>query len=410
MFNIDASPEFRKLADRYKDLVSDLGQSASYLALKMLFAYFMGEYDSAVELIRNNAWTMSESHFLATIQSFQADRFMRRMRNSILRKYKGVLDPRRFVIAVDDTDNPKYSKFLKNIQTWKSSKGSYYGQKILVICLVDEQSKFAVPLHYHICAPTYVQKETGELNELDVAFDLIMKTVKQFGNLPVVADSWFDSGDLALKLRKNGVIFIWELKSNRKAKVHPGRSDTWVTLSELPVWGQRSAVVSNTKKWISSSIIVLKSHKFMVKTVAVFNRKNGSVPFGFYASTDMSISPERIWFISRARWKIECMFRDLKQHLGFGRISTSFDSVNDLAVVIPFVILTQFRLNPGAYGLKDGETISSCVKTLKKRREDKTIDILLARAEQDKLELLRRRRSRINQKPVSQAAEGNRAA
>jgi hypothetical protein len=410
MFNINASPELRNLADRYKDLVSDARQGTHYLALKMLFAYFIGEYDSSVDLIRNNAWAMSESHFLAIIQSFDGNRFMRRLRNSVLGHYKGELDPGRFVIAADDTDNPKYSKFLKNIQTWKCSKGSYHGQKVLVICLVDEKSKFALPLYYHICAPKDVQKETGEGNELDVAFDLIMKAVKKFGSIPVVADSWFDSGDLALKLRNNGVIFVWELKSKRKAKVHPGRSEAWVALSDLPVWSQRSAVISNTTKWIASSTIVLKSHKFMVKSVAVFNRKNGETPFAFYASTDKSMSPERIWLISRARWKIECMFRDLKSHLGFGRISTSFDSVNDLAVVIPFVIITQFRLNLGAYGLKDGSTISGCIETLKKRREDKTIDLLLAGFDQDKLELIQRRRSRINQKPVSQAAEGKRAA
>jgi len=106
------------LAGLTKDLFRDQAGCAYYLALKMLFEYFMGQCDSVSDLLRKNTWTMSESHFLNLILRLDGNRLMRRMRKSILGRYKGVLDPSNFVLAIDDTDNPKYSKSLSNVQIW----------------------------------------------------------------------------------------------------------------------------------------------------------------------------------------------------------------------------------------------------------------------------------------------------
>ena len=253
----------------------DLRKCSYYLALKMLFEFFFNEYDSVSDLVRKNAWTMSESQFLSIIHRLDGNRFLRRMRNSILSKYKGKLIPQEFVLAIDDTDNPKYSQYLSGVQTWKSSKGFFHGQKILVIALVHTKSKFALPLFYRICLPKNEQEEKGGKSEIDLAFEIATLAAKEFKILPVVADSWFDSSDLAVRMRSLGITYVWELKSNRKVKNSPGRSKKWISLPNIFASIERSLVNSAKNKWISESVIVLKSSRTQVKAVAAYNRKNG---------------------------------------------------------------------------------------------------------------------------------------
>jgi hypothetical protein len=75
----------------------------------------------------------------------------------------------------------------------------------------------------------------------------------------VVAGSWFDASDLAVKLRNSGITYVWEIKSNRKAKKGPGRHKSWKCLSYLFSGMERQQVNSEKNKWISERLIVLKS-------------------------------------------------------------------------------------------------------------------------------------------------------
>jgi hypothetical protein len=74
------------------------------------------------------------------------------MQKSILSHYRGQLSPRDFILALDDTDNPKYAK-ISNAGKFRSSKGVYHGQKVMVVVLVDIANGFALPLAYDFVAP-----------------------------------------------------------------------------------------------------------------------------------------------------------------------------------------------------------------------------------------------------------------
>ena len=410
MINLHCPSYICKFADLTKDLVSDLVGCSYYLSLKMLFEFFLGEYESVSELIRLNAWTLSESQFLNLILRFDGNRFLKRMRESILRRYKGKLNFEDFVLAIDDTDNPKYSKYLFGVQSWRCSKGSYYGQKILVIALVDVKNKFAIPLDFRVCWPKKDQGKDDKKSGIDLAFELIVNASKDFGFLPVVADSWFDSSDLAVKLRNSGITYVWEIKSNRKAKKGPGRHKSWKSLSCLFLGMERQQVNSEKNKWISERLIVLKSKSTQIKSVAAFNRKNGKDAFAYYASTDRCMPGAKVWKIFRDRWNIECLFHDLKSHLNFGRLSVSDDKANELAFVIPFFIITYCRLNPGAFGLKQNMTVKGMIKTLKTEQEFLTLDLVKNRKFHKLLEKIKIRKNNINKKPVISGTEGYRAA
>lgn len=410
MPNLHCPPYIRKFADLTKNLVNNSKQCSYYLTLKMLIEYFFGEYDSVSELVRCNSWTLSESQFLHIILGFDGNRFIKRMRLSILRKYKGELSPNNFVLAIDDTDNPKYSAYLSHVQSWKSSKGYYYGQKILVIALVDVKRKFALPLDFRICLPRKDQKKNGGESGIDFAFELAVKAVNDFGNMPVVSDSWFDSSDLAVKMRNEGIIYVWELKCNRKAKERPGKHNSWVSLSEIFSQFERYNKNTINKKWISESLIVLKSKRTQVKAIAVYNRKNGKNAFGYYATTDRTMPGAKVWKIFRDRWNIECLFYDLKNHLNFGRLSVSDDKVNKLAFVIPFFIITYLRLSPESFNLKKGMTIKGMLKTLETIQSISTFEQLLSPKGPAFVKKIKIRMSRINTKPIIKGAEEKLAA
>jgi hypothetical protein len=410
MINLHCPSYICKFADLTKDLVNDLVGCSYYLSLKMLFEFFVGEYESVSELIRLNAWTLSESQFLNLILGFDGNRFLKRMRASILRRYKGQLNFEDFVLALDDTDNPKYSKYLFGVQSWRCSKGSYYGQKILVIALVDVKKKFAIPLDFRVCCPKKDQGKDDKKSGIDLAFELAVNASKDFGFLPVVADSWFDSSDLAVKIRHSGMTYVWEIKSNRKAKKGPGRHKSWKSLSYLFSGIERQQVNSEKNKWISERLIVLKSKRTQIKSVAAFNRKNGKDAFAYYASTDRCMPGAKVWEIFRGRWNIECLFHDLKSHLNFGRLSVSDDKANELAFVIPFVIITYCRLNPGAFGLQQNMTVKGMIKTLKTEQEFLTLDRMKNAKFHTLLEKIKIRKHNINKKPVIRGTEGNRAA
>ncbi len=148
----------------------------------------------------------------------------------------------------------------------------------------------------------------------------------------------------------------------------------------------------------------------MVKVTAAFNRKNGKDSFAYYATTDRSMSGERAWKIFRARWKIESLFYDLKNHLNFGRLSVSDDKANELAFVIPFVIITYLRINPRAFGLNEGRTVFQMTRTLRRNQENAMIDRLLEGYSTEKFRLLKNRRMNIGKKPAVQRTEAFHAA
>lgn len=401
MINLNAPLHVIKLADLTKNLVADIATGSYYLALKILFEFFIGEYLSVSELLRCNAWTLSESQFLNIILDFEGNRFIRRMRSSILAKYKGSLNPTDFVLAIDDTDNPKYSKYLRGVQSWRSSKGSYYGQKVLVIVLVNVKEEFALPLDYRILLPKDQQNPEGGDSGIDQALKLAKHAVNQFGNLPVVADSWFDSAPMAKKMKKAGITYVWEIKCNRKVRSITGEKK-WQGLPNL----FRSIIrLPIKKKYISESQIFLKSNKMKIQAIAAYNNKNDEKPFAYYASTDLDMPGVQVWKIFRHRWYIECLFRDLKCHLNFGRLSVSDDNASNLAIVIPFIIVTYLRINPGAFNLPEGKTISGMLETLKNKQGQKTIGLLHAGNCQHLIKKIFVRQANINKKPVITCTE-----
>jgi hypothetical protein len=333
------------------------------------------------------------------LEKLPANRFLRRLQRSILSHYRGRLDVANFIYAVDDTDNPKYAN-LSSVSHWSGSKGKYFGQKILVLALVDERQKFALPLAFKYCQP---KKVDGQVKAPKLAIELMKEILAAgFPCLPLATDSWFDSKEFAADCEEMGIRLVWELKSNRKARANPSPHVSNTDLQSLFRDMKRKILRSEKKskrKWYAQLRILISGRRSYLNSIAVYNRRNGREAFAFYATTDLQMSGARIWRVSRARWAIECLFRDLKQNLNFGRFQSGKQNAVDLAVIMPFLIVTMLRLSPKSLSLPPDQTIGCMLHVLRNRALDRSLDLILSNPTNPRLANLRFRRAQHGRKP-----------
>ena len=135
MINFKVCEGIRTVVNNYKDLFSD--NLSKYRVLSALFSYYLFGMKSLSQLARDCPWSPSVSELSRGVNCFNANRAMKRLRKSILRRFKGKLTPNNFCFALDDTANPKYGKKTFHGGYWRGSDGVMYGQKIIVISLVD---------------------------------------------------------------------------------------------------------------------------------------------------------------------------------------------------------------------------------------------------------------------------------
>ena len=409
MISCNIPAGLRKLADRNKDLFE--GRLAVFANICGLFSFYLPRCKSLSDLARRCPFTHSVSDLSRAVHAFDGPRFMRRLWASILRRYKGkALDPEDFCYAIDDTDNPKYGKTTFRGGVWHGSKGKYRGQKVLVLVLVDINRGFAIPLSYAFVAK---KDDEGYKPGWQLGLDLFESLLDEgFPALHVTADSWFDSVDFIKGLTALGLPFSGELKGNRLAKSNPGPRVKWQHFPKIFKEARRARLytrLDNSKikqrkkraKCGAQKVVMIKGYKSPIKMLAVYNRLNGKNAFAYYATTDLSLTGARLWELSRARWKIECLFRDLKQFLSFGRLPSGGKEAADLAVCFPFMIYTSLRLDaPEYWGLEKLEAIGIMVGRLREKELNASIALITAKPGHLKVTKLRARRQRIHKKPV----------
>jgi hypothetical protein len=414
MINCSVLSAVRQVYDQYGDLFSECGLNYK-ASCAILSAPVMG-VKTLSDLVRTCPWTYSVSTCSRNVQAFQPGRFMRRMQARILKRYKGNLDPNDFCYAIDDTANPKYGAGIFRSHPSYSSSGPYHGQKVLLVVLIDMKRNIALPLCYAFLTS---KKDPNHQPAPQVALDCL-KTLLDAGfpKLPVVTDSWFDSADFIQKLRDFGLDFCGEIKSSRLARTNPGQFVKWRKLPQLFKSATRKRLPPRTSqqrrrqkrgKAFSELIAVVKKLGRPLKIIAVYNRMNGVDAFAYYATTNLSLSGEKLWQLSRARWSIECLFRDLKQNLSFGRLPCGGESGADLAVCLPLILVTSMRLDGSAVWKADEySTIGKILETQREKALSDSIDLIIYNPKHGKIQRMAARRSKIRSKPTNLC--GNRKA
>lgn len=402
----------RTIADKYKDLAPD----QSYTNLCGWIIYFLFRNESTSELSRIAPCCHSVSELCRSAKLFPTNRFIKRARSSVLRHYNGKISEENFTFVIDDTANPKYSKNCFKSGYWHGSSGPWFGQKAMILSLVDMNRGISIPLAYAFASK---EGDPDYKKGSDLAVELLSVVLEEgFPKLSVVFDSWFDSSELMEKVEAMGLTYVGELKSNRSVKINPNPHSKWGKLSKsfkkLPrkraYTRFDSAKIKKRQKKskvFSEQYLYIRKRKSPLKAIAVYNRLNGKKAFGYFVSTDLSMSGARIWELSRARWKIEVMFRDLKQNLSFGRLPSAGKENADLAVCIPMIILMNFRLFPEKNGIDTHKSIGDMVDQIREISLQRSIDFLILRENPQIINKFKARRhlKRMNKKPVDHIVE-----
>jgi hypothetical protein len=369
----------RTVVNQYKDLFSD--NLSKYNALCALYTYYLFGMKSLSQLARECPWSISVSELSRAVNCFDGNRAMKRLRKSILKRFRGKLNPKDFCFAIDDTANPKYGKNTFGGGYWRGSNGVMYGQKIVVIVLVNIKKQIAYPLEYSFA----IKKTEKDYKKIPLlALDLLKTVISDgFPKLPLTVDSWFDGADFISGVDALGVSLIGQFKSNRNVKTGIAPRAKLENIKKFFRLLSRSKVQANPftskkqtkQKWLSESKIYISKIKKRVITIAVYNRKNGKDAFGFYFSNDLSLTGAQLWRYCRARWRIECLFRDLKQNLSFGKLPCQGEAGANLAVCFPFILYVSLNLeHKKTWKLKLHESTGSIIKRVMQREWRRSVE------------------------------------
>jgi len=334
--------------------------------------------------------------------SFRPNRFMRRNQKRILKKLAG-RDHGDFCFAVDDTANPKYgTTFCSNFH---SASGPFFGQKILVLAIVDLKTHQAFPISYVFLTG---KKDPNHVPAQHRAIDLLQEAIHcGFPPLPVTCDSWFDSREFIDSVIQMGCIFAGELKGNRRASAGPKGFVTrklasifrFLPKNRLPQTRYQKRKEKRGKAFSQKKLFIAQLG-IPLKVIAVYNRINGIKPFAYYATNDTSMTGARLWMYSRGRWAIEVLFRDLKQFFGFGSLTAGGEGGAHMAVCLPLILVTSIRLDPEVvWKSKEGETPGAIVRRNCEEGLTKTIDAIIFGPKTKRIAKLRARRSFPTKKP-----------
>ena len=402
----------RKVSDQYKSIYASAG--IDFANTTSLFLYFLFGCTSLSQLAREYVNSPSVSELTRAVSNFPGNRFMRRCRRSILNHYDGNLDPNDFAFAIDDTSNPRYGKSIFACQRWNTHGNGYFGQKILVLVLVDIKRNIALPLGYAFLTSKLDPKYTPILKRAVRLVDDCLEA--GFPKLPVVTDSWFDSKELMEAFSDRDMTFITELKSKRKVRNGSGYNVPYKTLGEhfCQPHGEVYARPLTTKRgkgrpelrFTEAKVLQLKTYKTPIRIVALYNKRSSRQAFGYFASTDRTMPGATVWKIYRARWAIEVLFRDLKQNLSFGTLPCGGENASDLAVCMPFAIIILLRLRPESWQVEAGLTIGKSIAIVKERVLSRSIELLGFESSKDLRTRVRARRdpTRFGKKPVDRTA------
>jgi hypothetical protein len=398
-------PTIREVYFLFKDLFEE--QGFSYLTACSYLVFFLFGFTNFSDFARCCPWCPSVSSLGRLASAFEPNRFMRRNRQRLLKKMAtcGHCD---FCFAVDDTANPKYGSRVFASSPFGSSSGPFFGQKILVLVVVDLRTRQAYPISYVFLSG---KKDPNHVPAPTRAVELIANAIGDgFPPLPVTADSWFGSKEFIQAVYNLGCDFAGELKMNRKASTSTEKE---CAVQNIVKWfselkrhrlpkSRHQKRKEKRGKAFSEKLLYITGLNQKLKIIAVYNRINGATPFAIYATTDLSMTGAKLWKLSRARWSIECLFRNLKQSLGFGGLTAGGEGGAHLAVCLPLILATSIRLDASEIWDSAGdETLGTIVKKQREASLAKAIDLAIHNHKSPRLQRLQARRKNPNQKPTN---------
>jgi len=207
--------------------------------------------------------------------------------------------------------------------------------------------------------------------KIQIALDLIKKSLMQITPEVVVFDAWYMSKELVDFVSSRGIIWVSSAKSNRLIQV----DDIWISMSKYAknlskkMFKRINKRVGEQRfKWIYENTVVMKNIG-LVKLVILRERGN-SKSCTFLVSNNTDLNGFHVLEYYKKRWSIEVFHRDCKQHLGMGEYQVRrLDAVviHLHLVVLAYTLLKNACYNPFLNSILDrAKAVGSICSILKR--------------------------------------------
>jgi len=278
------------------------------------------------------------------------------------------------VLVIDDSIIEKSGKQMDGVGfLFDHCKGKSVRCHDIVSTFYHTMGGVHVPLYF---TPYVKEEHATQLDmwfktKIQLALDLIRKSLMHIIPEVVVFDAWYMSKELVDFLDCRGLVWVSQAKSNRLVQV----DDTWMSVSMYAKGLSKQSFKRINKtideqrfKWMYETIMVMKNIG-LVKLVVLRKRKN-SKTFTFLVSNNTELEGLQVLEYYKKRWAIEVFYRDCKQHLGMGEYQVRrLDAVviHLHLVVLAYTLLKNAWCNPFLTTILGGvRAVGSVCKRLKR--------------------------------------------
>ncbi len=231
-----------------------------------------------------------------------------------------------------------------------------------------------VPLYF----TPYVKEELAKQQDMwfktkiQLALDLLRRSLIQISPEAVVFDAWYMSRELIDFVSSRGLTWVSSAKSNRLIQLN----DNWISLSIYAKSLSKQSFKRINKmiideqrfKWLFETTMVMKNIG-LVKLIILRERRN-SKTCTFLVTNNTGLDDLKVLEYYKKRWSIEVFHRDCKQHLGMGEYQVrGLDAVviHLHLVFLAYTLLKNIWCNPFLqHVLKGLKAIGSRCQRLKR--------------------------------------------
>lgn len=296
----------------------------------------------------------------------------------------GKVKEMRIYISIDSTIRERASLNVIGSQKVKLSGGGFGPGQILMVAVLHV-GPFTLPFWVEPVLNKHWAKvlKRPHRTQIQIAEEIIRQFQPPIGwEIVVLFDSFFGATKVLKACEDKEFVFVTNLKANRKVRAHrPLRQ----------VGGYAANVIGHSHEGVTfgkQTFLAVKRDSFIPgfgRVRLVFSRKPGHKRIYHLATNALTATMKEIigWYLKR--WSIECLFKDVKHHLGLGDYParTLEGATNHVRLVFMAHLLLTFlrsmRMETGKIETKNASTAAEIRSDLRTRFQASHIHCTLRR-------------------------------
>lgn len=219
-------------------------------------------------------------------------------------------------LIIDSTPWERAS--LKALGVQKLKLSHHFGHGTIVVAAILRIGNLSIPWALDFCLNKHWAKVLKRKRKTQ--HQITVEMIESFSppiNVPVFVlfDSFFASREVLNCCRNKDFHFVTNLKRNRKVQAH--RRASAVGKWAKNVLNRNGSGITVGKQRFRTAFRETRLPGFG-KVYLTFSRKSTRSRI-FHLATDLKMTAREMVTLYLERWAIECFFKDVKHHLGFGR-------------------------------------------------------------------------------------------